>query len=439
MKWLKPHFSFTLLIVVLSAGIVRGQEKMMVTCEKSFSTANLKAFSLKTYDSDVKINTWDSPTVKIKGEMIVSNGGNDHDDVAILKEVFQNTETSQRGGVLEVNTSMVESNSSVAGVYSRTTLKGGKTITNVTFRTSYEIWMPADLPLALKSKYNKAEVGDLKAPVDFDLYNVRLTQGSFADGSRFRLKYSKASLGMGGDCTFDSYDSDVTGSSVGNIDVVGKYSSFGFTSILDFQIDSYDDDFSFQSARSVKGKAKYSSLKATGSIGFANLNLYDSDLVAASCGTFQLDGKYCKVTIDELTALVVSNSYDSKLTIGTVKSVTALSSKYDKYQFATVQESLIFSDAYSTEIDAQAIGKAFLRMKGKFKYGKVKIGLPPTFDYSLHYETTYGKVNFDRERFKHTRISDVQSSKSMFTGATKDDPACSISFTAYDTTVDLGN
>lgn len=439
MKWLRQtHFSLTLLIVMTAAGVVHGQDNTPVIYEKTYSPANLQKFSLKAYDSDLKINTWDSPTVKIKGELIIT-GGADQADAAVLKEAFRSIDATERGGVLDINTAFVESNTVVAGVYRRTTLKGGKTISNVTFRTSYEIWMPAALSLQLKSKYNRVEVGDLKAPVDFDLYNVRLTLGSFADGSRFRFKYSKASLGSGGHCTFDSYDSDITGSSVGNIDVVAKYSSFAFTTVLDFQIDSYDDDFAFQSARSLKGKAKYSSLKTTGSIGFANLNLYDSDLVAAGCGTFQLDGKYCKATIDELTALVVSSTYDSKLTIGTVKSVTSLGSKYDKYLFGTIQESLILNDAYSTEIVVDATGKAFSRMKGKFKYGKIRIDLPRSLDYSLHYTVTYGKVSFDRDRFKHIRISEVGSTKSSFTGSTVADAPCSISFTAYDTTVDLGN
>lgn len=438
MKWLKPLFSITLLVVFGLSPKVQAQDKLRETFEKSYQAGGLTTLSLDAYDSDIKINTWDSPSVKISGVLILTDEKYEKDDMDALLEAFRNPDVENRGKTLFINTRFVKSSVTIAGLKKTTTLSNGKTIKNISFRTSYEIWMPASLSLNLGSKYNKVEVASLSAPVHFDLYNVRLTMGTFADGSSVKLKYSKASMGAGGSVSFDIYDSDLVGESLGNVELVSKYSSYKFTSFGDLEIDSYDDDIEFTSAASLKGSAKYGSLKAGGNIGFTNLKLYDTDVTAQQITTLQLDVKYAKLKADKVVSLVVSNSYDSQVEIGRLKSVTCLGSKYDKYSFGEVAEAIAFTDAYSSEIRVASVGKAFGTFKGQFRYGQVELGLPSSLDYRLSYQITYGKVNFDKGRFKHVSVSETGSSKSTFNGSTSEGAACSVSFTAYDTRFDLG-
>ncbi len=438
MKSLLSPSKLFILFLLSQAIAAPAQDKSRETFEKSFAATDLKTVMLTAYDSDVKINTWDSPSVKIHGELIITDGKGRTDDLEVLRDAFRQSDFQKNGTTLEVNARLAKSSTMVAGIYKTVTLFNGKTIKNVSFKTTYELWMPATLALELQSKYNKIDVGNLAAPVRLDLYNVRLTLGTFGDGSSFKMKYSKATLGKGGNSRFDVYDSDLVGESLGNIDVVSKYSSFRFSTLGEAEFDSYDDDFEFASATGLKVVAKYSNIKVDGNLGFTNLKLYDTDVAARQTGTLQLDAKYSKIEAAEAGALVVSNTYDSRVAIGKLKSVNCLGSKYDKYNLGEVVESAVFADVYSSEIDVEHTSSLFTNFKGKFKYGKVTLGLPSSLQYRMNYETTYGQVNFDSERFGHNRIHDKRSDKSTFSGSTAPDPACTVNFTAYDTRISIG-
>jgi hypothetical protein len=399
--------------------------------EKSYKLNSTGNFSFSCYDSDLKINTWQKDEVKLTGEITIKGG--DKEDQDKLIEMFNNPDVSQSSNSLSIKTNLAAS-TVIIGPFMSTTLVNGKKIKVEKFKVTYTLWVPESIGFYLKSKYNDIEIANLTGNVDFELYDVDLTMLGFGNEGKFTMKYSSASIGKGGNSIMDIYDSEIEVIEMLDVKLSSKYSEYDFTSLNNLEFNSYDDDIRIEKINSLKTEAKYSDYKIGSNMTSAKIAFYDSDISAKNINDIKFSGKYSSIKALNSNSVKVDGLYDSAIELADVGTFTCPESKYDDITFTSISKSINLGTVYTPNFDFGKAGSNFENFSGEFKYGTVNLELNPSLEYSLIFETTYGSVNFPKERFKLSGYKgNKSSSKKSFEASTSENAKCKIKFSAYST------
>ncbi len=409
-------------------------EERKETLEKSYKLSATGEFTFSCYNTDLKINTWDKDEVKLTGGLIIEGGKKEDQDKLI--KVFMNPEVSQSGNSLTIETNMAKS-TIIIGPIKKITLIDGKTINIDKYKATYTLWIPKSVAFNLKSKYNTIDVATLTGKVNFDLYDADITMISFGKDSKFHMKYSSASIGKGGDAIMDIYDSELEALEMNNVEITSKYSEIDISSINTLDFNSYDDEIEIGKINSLSTQAKYSNYNINDNMVNCIVDFYDSDITAKNIDKLHFSGKYSSLKALDVKSAKINELYDSNINLGIVGEFTCNESKYDEVEFDAITKSIHFTNAYTLNLRVAEVKSTFENFSGNFKYGSVNMELPIDLEFSLDFETTYGDVDFPKDRLKVRDFNIKSSSKHSFEGATSENAKCKIKFIAYSTDFDF--
>jgi hypothetical protein len=319
------------------------------------------------------------------------------------------------------------------GLATKTTLQSGEKVNIDKFKASYTLWIPESIEFTLNSKYNNVEIADFSGIFIFDLYDTDILTGDFGDNSKIEAKYSTLILGSGGNASFEIYDCNITAQNFKNVEVESKYSKLEFSSVNELKGESYDDNYDIRNLTGIRMKANYSLFLLGGQMGDAHLNLYDTDVKGGSYESLTFNAKYSEVDAEKIGNLSAGSIYDCTLKIRQVDDFICAESKYNGIYLETAGNSISMPDAYDTQLKVNKLSPQFTGFHGNFKYGYVTLVTDPALEYRLSCESTYGAINYPKERFSNKPVTYIEKdSKTQFEGSTDPGAKCEISFTAYD-------
>ena len=435
MKTIKNTYKILLLVLFFMSGLnIYAAKEVTETFEKSYKLNKTGEFTFSCYDTDLKINTWNKDEVKLTGEIIIEGGK--EEDQQKLTDIFKNPEVSSSANSLRIETNLAKS-TIVVGFIKTITLVNGEKIRVDKYKASYELWVPESVAFNLKSKYNNIDIATLTGKIDFDLYDVDITMLSFGKDSKMKMKYSSAAIGNGGDAILDIYDSELEAKTMNDVELISKYSEIEIESINTLDFNSYDDDIKIGKINSLKSEAKYSNYRIEGDMKNCILNFYDSDIDTKNIDQLVFTAKYSSFNAGNINSANFSTLYDSNIDFGIVGEFSCNDSKYDEIEFDAITKSLKFNTAYSLNLRVGSAKSSLEEFSGNFKYGAIRIPLDPALEFSLDFNTTYGDVDFPKDRIKVRDIYIKDDGKQSFEGATSENTKCKIKFKGYDTDFDL--
>ncbi|HCT29458.1 MAG TPA: hypothetical protein DIW31_01705 [Bacteroidales bacterium] len=434
MKNISSIFKLLALTAALQYGfkpVFASSDEVKDKFELTYKVSASDKLVLNMYDSDLQINTWKSNEVKLTGEIIISNGSKE--DIDKILAAFKNPKVEQGGGSIEINTVFSEGTIKIMGFYEKTKLTTGESVSTSSFKATYAIWVPESIAFNLKSKYNSVKSASLLGSIDFDLYNVDVEMGDFGDKSVFETKYSTVNAGKGKDAKFNIYDSKFVFDELNKVIVTSKYSKFTSKSINLLVLDSYNDTYNIENLKGVDMDAKYTTLNAKGTSNLGKFTLYNCNVEVGSFAKVEFDSKYSEFDAASVGSFAIKTSYNDAYTINELNDITCENSKYNKFHLGTVSSSVNLPSCYDSEISVQKIAPTFTSFKGDFKYGSVKLNVDPALNYRLICNSTYGKINYPRERFKNRPLVYIEKdSKIELDCSTSTDAKCEFNFIAYD-------
>lgn len=437
MKTIQHIFKIAIIILLSIFSIpVNGQNngERKESFEKTYKLNTDGDFAFSCYDTDLKVNTWQKSEVKLIGEIIIK-GGKDDDQEKLL-EVFKNPEVNKGINDLKIKTNLAKNTISI-GPFKKITLVNGKTISLDKYDITYTIWLPESINFNLQSKYNDIEIANLTGKINFDLYDVELTMGSYGKDGNIKMKYSSAFIGKGGDAIMNIYDCDIEALEMENVEIESKYSEFDIKSMQTLDIQSYDDEIRIGNINSLNSEAKYSRFQISNNMTDCLIKFYDSDIDAKDIENLVFEAKYSSLNAVNVKSAKISEMYDSDLRMEIVDKLICNDSKYDDIRINSVEKSVSFNTAYSLTLKIDHVSPSFESFKGDFKYGSVKLPLNNKLDFNLKFEITYGSVDFPKERMKVKNVHIVENGRQSFEGSTTEGADCIIQFKAYDTSFTL--
>lgn len=424
---------FAVLIVIISANSVIAED-IKESFEETYGINATGEFSFSCYESDLKINTWDKNEIKLVGEIIIDS--DKKDDIDKLLDVFKNPKVIQSENQLNIKTDIAK-NTIVIGPVKKITLVNGKTIRIDKFKANYTLWIPKTINFELKSKYNNVDIADLTGELDFDLYEVDLTLLSFVNG-KFDMKYSNAEIGKGKSANFNIYECDVEIKEVNTIKSITKYSKFNVEIASSISVNSYDDKFRISTLnKELTGEAKYSDFNIESNTEIINMNVYESDITVLNVNNVSYLSKYSTFNAQNINSMKCQGLYEAKIFAAVVSDFSCVDSKYDKISFKEIKKSIDISNAYELDLQVELVNATFEKFYGNFKYGSVRMNLDPKLDFKLDFNTSYGNVDFPKNRLKINDLTIIEDSKYTFEGSTIENANCIIKFKSYDTDFEL--
>lgn len=434
MKNIKSIFRIFAIIAVITLctkTLFAGKEEVKERFESTYKVSATDKLILKMYDSDLQINTWKNNEIKLTGEIIISGG--DKEDIDKILAAFKSPEVHQGGGSIEINTVFSEGTIKIFGFYEKTKLSSGETVSTSSFKATYAIWVPESIFFELNSKYNNIKAANLLGSIDFDLYNVDLNMGDFGDKSVFQAKYSTINAGKGKDARYDVYDSKLTFDELNKVIITSKYSKFNSKSINLLVLESYNDTYNIDNLKGIDIDGKYTTLIAKGASNLGKFNLYDCNIEVGSINRVEFDSKYSEFTAANIGDFEIKTSYNDTYSVSTLSNISCQDSKYNKFRLGTISSSINLKNCYDSEVNVQKLAPSFSSFKGDFKYGSVTLNPDPALNYRLICNTTYGEVNYPKERFKNRPLVYIEkNSKIELDCSTNSDAKCEFNFTAYD-------
>ncbi|MDR0660819.1 MAG: hypothetical protein LBG19_08495 [Prevotellaceae bacterium] len=439
MKIIKSIFSLTLILLVLSVNTklyaaTEGKDSF----EKNFGIGSAKMLVLVGHNSNVEILTGDNDEIKVWGE--ITHGEGSDEDIKNLVSAFKNIESKRSGNTANINLNHFIKSSVTNGKNTITLASGEKiSIKNATISTSYKIWIPKNFNIELNHTYGSVNVADIDGNLTLNLYSTKFTTGNFGSTGKFDMKYSRGSIGSGGNSTFKLYSCDLVNiKGLKNVSIDSKYSKLNIQSAQSVKIDSYSDKLLFEQAASFTFNAKYSELRINSNIGSFTTNLYSSKIWAKDMSEVKFDAKYSEFRADNISGLAISSSYSNKYMVGTIATLSCTDSKYDDFKLSILTTSCNMRKAYSTKLNIEGTSASFSKFYGDFTYGSVYLKLhKDSGGINLKYNAKNGKTYKPRS-WHYSKIDRSKDGSTIdFEGKTTPNAKATIEFTSYGADINI--
>lgn len=402
------HFSSTLAIIIfMAAGINSyGQGKYLEkTYNWSYKVNSDVALDFNNYDCDLIIHTWDKS--EIAYTMSVDATLKSEEDARRLDGYIDNLDFLHSVGSVKFDNRFWTSKKAVMGRKTMT-LKGEKTIRFSEFKMKGELWIPEGCYLDVSSKYSEIEVGDLNGRINLDLYNDKWFGGAVNDNIQITAKYSTLEFRDMKDVKADLYNTTFEAGNIGDLSVVSKYSTFKSGDAGKVDIDAYNDKYKLRIAGDIRFIDKYSDLIAE-QTGHTELDCYNSTVSITRVEDVDLKSKYGSFEFENMGNLSISSAYSDKYSIGSMKSLNILDSKYCTHRIKHLESSLYLKEGYSDKLFVESTG-LLKEVTVNGKYVELEMALDKTLSYKFKADVKYPKLDINEEAM-NVRIKLMEGSE----------------------------
>lgn len=303
-----------------------------------------------------------------KVTLTISAGCSDETELQQFLDHFQLSASEAADNKVDVKTDDVIKN--WQNINGRSTIKftDGKSFSGIKdFKMSLEIEVPKLRYATLENKYADIRVEEGTAAVlAVNLFEGRVEAPGKYENVTLALKYSKGVIGSFSTCKAELFECKLE---LGD----GGALTLG---------------------------AKYSGLKI-GKLGEVTLDLFESQVNAQNATTVTVNiSKYSELTFQELNSMHLESSFEDKIRLAKVGSLSASQSKYSKYNVEGLWKSLRFPSSFEDDIVVRNVGGTFEGLEFNGKYTDVTLPIPASVKYRIDADLKYGKLIFPEQEME---------------------------------------
>ncbi|PHN04155.1 hypothetical protein CRP01_23450 [Flavilitoribacter nigricans DSM 23189 = NBRC 102662] len=365
-------------------------------------------------------------SVKLFGE------ASDQEDLETLKRYFK-CELTESSNDLEVVTHLKVRNWNNRNGVTRLELEDGTRINNLrNLKIEATVSVPASSKLFVSNKYDEILIeSGVKNNLAIDIYSGRINVGNVGGSLALKAKYSKGKLGNFEDADLEIYDSDLEMGNGRNVMLKSKYSELIMGSFNDLTADTYDDDIKWGTIiGELNLQDKYTEF-SVGRFNNARIDIYDGEFISDGGNELLVKSKYTEFKIKEVGQLSFESSYDDKVEIGRLGSLSA-DSKYTEFKIEKLRNKL-FLKSYDDELEVDELTGPLEGIEFEGKYTDFSIKLPEGSEFQMDANLTYGRLNYPEERLE-SQFYKEKNDRLEFRGKTKGatDSSPKITIISYD-------
>jgi hypothetical protein len=417
-----------LLLAIISLQLSFGQGAPIKTIEESYEgKANL---SISHRYGQLKVLPAKGNTVRLTVSLY--GEARDQEDLETLKRYFK-AEVTESSNSLEIFTYFKVRNWNNRNGVIRLELADGTRIRNLrNLKIEATVYVPATSKLKVSNKYDDILMeSGTQNDLAVNIYSGRIRIGDIGGNFALEAKYSKGEVGNFEDAELDIYDSDMKFGNGRNVTLSSKYSDLTMGSYNDLTADTYDDDIEW---KTVKGQLrledKYSQF-AIGRFNDARMDIYDGELISEGGNELLVKSKYTEFKLKEVGQLSFEDSYDDKVTVARLGSLSA-TSKYTEFEIGTLRNKL-FLRSYDDKLEVDALSGPLEGIDFEGKYTDLSIRLPADSEFQMDANLTYGHLEYPEERLESQYYKE-KNDRLEFRGKTKGatDSSPKITIVSYD-------
>jgi hypothetical protein len=278
---------------------------------------------------------------------------------------------------------------------------------------------------------------DVKNQLRVDAYSAELRIGNISGDLAMSAKYSNGTVRDFKDGDIELYESKINFGNAQNVAMNTKYSQIELGSMESFKTESYENKFKLGDIRnSVEVNDKYSTFYFS-NLGDANFSLYETEMKGGLAKDMKISSKYTDLEWTAAGAISFTSSYEDALTVGKARSLGAMESKYSKFKFSTLEESLEIN-SYEDDIWISATGTKMDLIKIKGKYTTLDCPLSSTMPFKIDMKAKYTSIDLTAEDLDFTKFVEKGDNKEISGSRNKaSDQSLKIAIDCYDCKIKL--
>lgn len=414
--------------LMYGTALIYAQGNPVKSVERSFSAKEQVTISHRY--GPLKIMPASDGKIKVTGHLYGEAA--DAGDLETLKRYFE-FDISEGSDELDIVTHFKVKNWNTNNGVTKLEFEDGTRINRLKdLKIEATVYVPASSKLSVRNKYDEITIMDgTKNDLSVNIYSGRIKVGKIGGRLNLEAKYSKGEVGDFGNAELEIYDSDLKFGNGENVKLKSKYSDLEMGSYNDMDANTYDDEIEWKTIRGqLSIDDKYSEF-TIGRFNTAKMDIYDSEITSDGGNELLVKSKYTEFNFKEVGQLSFENSYDDKVEIERLGSFSA-NSKYTEYKIGKLRNK-IFLKSYDDDFQVGEMLGPLEGIEFDGKYTDMTIHLPPSSEFHLEANMTYGKLNYPETRLE-SQIYKEKNDRLEFRGSTKGatDSSPKITITSYD-------
>lgn len=384
------------------------------------------------------LNVAPSEDGKIHFEAEISFDAKDKAEAQKLIKAFS-VKAGKVGDRIDIDSNLGIKNFTVIGNRSTMVMGDGTKIKGI---RNLKVYLTVKVPdvkrLKVDNRYNEINVFvDVKNQLRVDAYSAELRIGNISGDLAMSAKYSNGTVRDFKDGDIELYESKINFGNAQNVAMNTKYSQIELGSMESFKTESYENKFKLGDIRnSVEVNDKYSTFYFS-NLGDANFSLYETEMKGGLAKDMKISSKYTDLEWTAAGAISFTSSYEDALTVGKARSLGAMESKYSKFKFSTLEESLEIN-SYEDDIWISATGTKMDLIKIKGKYTTLDCPLSSTMPFKIDMKAKYTSIDLTAEDLDFTKFVEKGDNKEISGSRNKaSDQSLKIAIDCYDCKIKL--
>jgi len=363
---------------------------------EEFDLKGIKTLNIHNIAENIEFRTWDKNIAKIEINYNIE-AKDEEDKAVVLKNVKYTTQKKGSEFIIKQNSEACNSKTTSLGPkLSKTKVKyknGDKAKYNSIERTCI-ITIPESINLKLSNKNGWVTLPLLKASLTATIYNSTFETEDIDGSVDLNVRYSNATIGNFQNGKIKLYSSNLTFGNTNELELNPRYSDVLGKNCSNLEINAYQSKINLNT-EAINGSLKYSSFKSSQSINTAKIVAYQSKFYATRIAKLEGNIKYSTIKADEISKLIISQIYSSKIDVDKIDVLEAESSKYTTYLIERLGTRAIVS-SYSDKLRIEIVSSEFNQLNFDGKYTNYSVKLEGKKSYMADFRTQYGKLDYDK-------------------------------------------
>ncbi|WP_107038193.1 hypothetical protein [Brumimicrobium mesophilum] len=401
---------------------INGETKSIT---KSVDAANLKTFTLDNKFGNIKIESWDKPTIEVTAHFTLET--KDYEDTEKGLDNFKMDLITEGSDVSVTNNwsdyKNCSDNANISfgnkGLFNFSshnsfTTDQGEKIKYKKFKIEYKVKIPKYFNVNLSNSYSDIELQTIEGVGNIDIFQGKLHANDMKE-LNLKVKYGTAELNNITNGKVESFQSTFRLGDAEKLTLNAKYSEVKIGGVEDLNLEGFQSNLVANGEiKNLKGNWKYGKIELQKDASNVKIATFQSPFTTQNIDHLTIEMKYGKLNAKSINHLKLNESFQSKIRIINVGKIEG-TLKYSPIEIDLLKTEMNLN-IYNGNLKVENIGANFTAIDLQSKYADIRLRFESNAKYKLQAETKYSNLIVP-DGFRNVReLSNTKTSVQNFSG-----------------------
>jgi hypothetical protein len=390
---------------------INGSEKKI---NKTLDVGSIDWFKLSNKRGNVKIKTWNKNEVNLLAK-ITMEGKTKEDEAIGLKDF--DLDLVKKGKYIQVENNWDGEETGTCFCWSDSKKNKIKTSTGETIKIKkikieYEVTVPENFSLDIKSSYADLNIDDIEGEVIVSVFKGDFNANKIGGDLTLTTKYGGANINSfpNGNVVFFKANGKLGSSK--ELNLKANYSDYEINQTENLKLNAFQSDGVILNAvNEIEGSIRYGELDLNADLNKTELSLFQAKLKGKAINEATISSSYSEIKAAEVGDLNLLKAFQSNVAIDEVNTIEG-KANYTPIMIENLISKLSLT-TFQGSLDVTEIGETFSMVDINAKYTKLTLMFNPNSKYHFEAETNYTGIDLPESKMSLSFTENRNSSSKL--------------------------